>query len=207
MSVGPASRMRSTRPSRSASTCSAVVGLGRENRFALGAAIGTPAISTRARATRWTGTRIATFGSPAVTMSGMVGRFGRISVKRAGPKRQPEQSRARRNGGGKRRELADVCDVDDERVCRRALFGREDSGDGRFVLRVCAQSVDRLGRKRDELARPQGCGCLVDDIRIGPDTVHLQHSRNQGLGTWDLGLAHEEILSASVPSSSCTTRL
>ena len=42
MAVGPLSMIRSIRPSRSASTCSARVGEIRFDRFALGAAIGWP---------------------------------------------------------------------------------------------------------------------------------------------------------------------
>ena len=57
-----------------------MVGLGRENRFALGAATGTPAISINARATRCDGTRNATLGKPAVTGSGIAGFLGRIIV-------------------------------------------------------------------------------------------------------------------------------
>src|SRR5579875_3901042 len=53
--VGPASSSRSIRPARSASTCSAVVGLVWVKRLALGAAIGTPAARMSARATGWSG--------------------------------------------------------------------------------------------------------------------------------------------------------
>ena len=57
-----------------------MVGLGREKRLALGAAIGMPDISISARATRCDGTRTATLGKPAVTRSGIAGFFCRISV-------------------------------------------------------------------------------------------------------------------------------
>jgi hypothetical protein len=57
-----------------------MVGLGREKRLALGAAIGIPAVSINARATRCDGTRNATLGSPAVTRSGTSGFFCNTSV-------------------------------------------------------------------------------------------------------------------------------
>ena len=60
-SVGPPSTTMSIRSLRSAITCIASVGLGREKRFALGAAIGTPAADMRARATGLEGTRIALY--------------------------------------------------------------------------------------------------------------------------------------------------
>ena len=69
--VGPLSRIRSIRPSRSARTCSARVGESRFDRLALGAASGWPARSIRPRATGGSGTRSATVSRPAVTMSGI----------------------------------------------------------------------------------------------------------------------------------------
>ena len=72
------------RPSRSSSTCAADVGLGRENRLALGAAIGTPAAASSARATGWTGTLTATVSNPAVTSSGTTSDFGSTIVSGPG---------------------------------------------------------------------------------------------------------------------------
>ena len=77
----------SIRPSRSATTCAARVGLGRENRFALGAAIGMPAARSSACATGCEGTRIATDGNPAVTSSGTIRLFGNTRVSGPGQKR------------------------------------------------------------------------------------------------------------------------
>src|SRR5205814_1251969 len=74
--VGPPSNNRSIRPSRLRSTCSALVGEMRLDRFALGAAMGTPAAVNNDRATTFAGTRNATVAPPAVTMSGTHDRFG-----------------------------------------------------------------------------------------------------------------------------------
>ena len=71
------------RPSRSAFTCWAVVGLGRPDKLALGAAMGTPAARIRARAVLWSGMRTATVGSPAATWSGT--RLLRLKIRVRGP--------------------------------------------------------------------------------------------------------------------------
>ena len=62
---GPSSRIQSTRPCRSAATCSARVGLTRPDRFADGATSGSPTASISARAILWEGARRATVSSPA----------------------------------------------------------------------------------------------------------------------------------------------
>ncbi len=72
------------RPSRSSSTCAAVVGLGRPKELALGAAIGMPAAAISARATGCDGTRTPTSGRPAVTTSGTSGPRGSSSVSGPG---------------------------------------------------------------------------------------------------------------------------
>ena len=64
----------------SSSTCSAVVGLGRPLRLALGAAIGQPAARISLRASAFAGRRMPTVSSPALTASGMQSALGRISV-------------------------------------------------------------------------------------------------------------------------------
>ena len=69
-SIGPPSSTMSMRPFRSSSTCDARVGLGRENRLALGAAMGSRAAARSACATGWAGILIATVSSPAVTSRG-----------------------------------------------------------------------------------------------------------------------------------------
>src|SRR5271155_60544 len=62
------------------------------NRFALGAAMGTPAASIKLIATGCAGIRIPTAGNPAVTMSGMLGDFGSTSVNGPGQKRLASSS-------------------------------------------------------------------------------------------------------------------
>ena len=72
------------RPSMSSSTSCAVVQLGRPDRLALGAAMGTPASRMMASVTGWLGQRTATVSSPAVVSSGMMGRRFRIMVSGPG---------------------------------------------------------------------------------------------------------------------------
>ena len=93
VALPPPSTMMSMRPSRSASTWDARVGLGRENRFALGAATGRPARAISARAMGCEGTLIATVARPAVTSSGT--RDDRRSTIVSGPG-QKRTARARR---------------------------------------------------------------------------------------------------------------
>ena len=78
--------MRGILPSISSSTCAAVVGLGRPERFALGAAMGVCAAQISARATGCEGMRTATVSSPAVTSRGTRGDLGKISVMGPGQK-------------------------------------------------------------------------------------------------------------------------
>jgi hypothetical protein len=82
--VGPASSTSSMRPAKSAITWSAVVGLGRPNRFALGAAMGVALARISASATGCVGIRTATVGRPAVTRSGMQSALGSTSVSGPG---------------------------------------------------------------------------------------------------------------------------
>src|SRR2546430_495152 len=77
---GPPGRIGSTRPPRPRNTCPAVVGDSSAERLALGAATGTPAASSSARATGCAGTRTATVGPPAVTASGTAAAFASTSV-------------------------------------------------------------------------------------------------------------------------------
>ena len=70
----------------SSNTSRAVVGLGRPERLALGAAMGRPAASMSARATGCAGMRTATVASPAVTRRGTFSLFGKISVSGPGQK-------------------------------------------------------------------------------------------------------------------------
>ena len=80
----PPSTTAAMRPSRSASTWAAVVGLGEPERLADGAARDRPDSRMTARATGWDGIRTATVGRPALTSSGMRGPFGKIMVSGPG---------------------------------------------------------------------------------------------------------------------------
>ena len=84
--VAPPSTTASMRPSRSASTCAAVVGLVCPNVFALGAAKGTPVSRSNSSATGCDGIRTPTSGRPAVTASGMFAFRGSSSVSGPGQK-------------------------------------------------------------------------------------------------------------------------
>ena len=81
---GPPSRISGIRPSMSARTCCAVVGLGLPERFALGAAIGTPDFWIRSRAVLSEGIRTATVSSPAVTSYGTSSALLKINVRGPG---------------------------------------------------------------------------------------------------------------------------
>ena len=65
-------------------TWRAAVGESSVKRFALGAAIGTPATRINSSATGWAGMRRPTVGSPAVTISGIRACFGTTSVRGPG---------------------------------------------------------------------------------------------------------------------------
>ena len=77
-------RSAGIRPSISASTYAAFVGLGLPERLALGAASGTPAARMTAAAAGWTGMRTATVGSPAETPAGTRSLLGNIMVRGPG---------------------------------------------------------------------------------------------------------------------------
>ena len=67
-------------------TCAAVVGLGRPDRLAEGAAMGRAQARSMAAATGWLGMRTATVDSPAVTTSGRQGFLGHSTVSGPGQK-------------------------------------------------------------------------------------------------------------------------
>ena len=175
-----------------------MVGLGREKRLALGAATGTPAVSISARATRCAGTRTATLGRPAVTMSGTAGFFGRISVR--GPAQQASASAraAERHARGHQSQLPDVREVHDEGIGGGPLFRGEDLRHRHRIECVGAQAVHRLGGKRHERTGAQRGSRLLDGGRVGALGVNRQHARGDG---------HGSSIRALVPSTSAITRL
>eukprot|EP01139_Manchomonas_bermudensis_P005025 Amastigsp_a174555_19.p2 type:complete len:202 gc:universal Amastigsp_a174555_19:697-92(-) len=85
--------MHPTRVFKSTNACMAVVGEGRPDRFADGAATGTPASSMSRLAMGCDGMRTATDGWPAVTRSGTARDFGSRTVSGPGQKRSSTASR------------------------------------------------------------------------------------------------------------------
>ncbi len=118
--VGPPSRMQAMRPSRSASTCAAVVGLVCMKRLALGAAIGRSAALSIAWATGCAGTRTPTVSPPAATSAGMCARRGSTSVSGPGQKRCASCSAS----GGMSRATPASCDASARWTIRGSLSGR-----------------------------------------------------------------------------------
>ena len=154
-----------------ATTCAAVVGLGRPERFALGAATGTPARRIRSRATP-SGIRTATVSRPAVTREGTRDFFERTRVR----------------GPGQKRAMSFVAGAGTFRATFRSIvrsltwtitglscgpsLRREDLRDRLLVERVRPEAVDRLRREGDELAAPEprrrgaeGAGIHRMDVR------------------------------------------
>ncbi len=105
--VGPPSRMTSTAAPSWATTCAAVVGETRVKALALGAAMGTPARSMRARATGCAGTRTPTVSSPALTASEISLARGRTRVSGPG---QKAAARVRASAGTSR-ATRPTCDT------------------------------------------------------------------------------------------------
>ena len=92
----PPSSTASMRPSRSANTVRASVGLGRPLTFAEGAAMGRSTSRSRSRVTGWSGKRTAMVSSPAVTTSGTTALCRTIIV--SGPGQNSFASSAKHGG-------------------------------------------------------------------------------------------------------------
>ena len=82
--AAPPLRMQGMRPSISSTTADQLVGLGRPDRLADGAATGVPQAVRNAAATGCPGQRIPTVSSPAVTSSGRSRCLGTITVNGPG---------------------------------------------------------------------------------------------------------------------------
>jgi hypothetical protein len=65
-------------------------------------------------------------------------------------------------GVGHPAEIRGVGQVNDQRVEGRTGLDLEDAGDGAGIEGICAETVDRLGRKGDEGAVPEEPGPLGD---------------------------------------------
>ena len=153
--VGPPSTISGMRPPRLARTCSARVGLIRPLALAEGAASG--------RADRVEQVAHRRMGGRADRDRGEAGGDQR-GDRRAVAQRQDERQRARpvalapalRASSSKRGDfsgLADVADMDDQRIEARPALGLVDARDRLAIGRVGGEAVDGLGRHRDRLAR------------------------------------------------------
>ena len=164
--VGPPSRIRSTRPSRSASTCCAVVGETWPERLAEGATIGLPNAASSvardrmrpARAPRWCRGRRSQDRRP-----GSRAAFGSTSVSGPGQKAAASRSASHRTRASAPRRVG-VRHMRDQRVEARPALGGIKPRDRLAVGGIGAEAVDRLGRERDEAARGQ-------DARRGFDRI------------------------------------
>ncbi|ABA51112.1 hypothetical protein BURPS1710b_1002 [Burkholderia pseudomallei 1710b] len=95
--------------------------------------------------------------------------------ERAGPERVDQLLRV----GGQRFDpitgIAARREMDDHRMVRRPPFRRVDARDGGRVLRVGAEPVDGLGRKRDELARIEPRGRVLDGLGAREGSIVRRH--------------------------------
>jgi hypothetical protein len=123
--------------------------------LALGAAIGRSAAAMSARATSCAGTRTATEGIPAVTMSGIRSAFGRTTVSGPGQKRATSRRAASGHAATTVEQRRRFGEVDDQRIERRPVLDVEDARDGGVVGGVGAEAVDRLGGEGDDAAGAQ----------------------------------------------------
>ena len=136
----------------SASTCAAVVGLMRPERLALGAAMGSLAAASSARATGWTGARSAMVSRPALTRSAMAHPAARVSTSDSGPGQKASASVARRvvdDGVASASASPGTCTISG--LKRGRSLAANTLATARRVERIGAEPVDRLGRKGDDL--------------------------------------------------------
>ena len=147
--VGPPSRISGIRPSRLANTCAACVGDNCDDRFALGAANGTPASRSSATATPCAGTRTATVAPPGHGIRHF-GPLGQHQRQRPGPESLRQPRRGVRPSGGNSTHLRHLRHMHDQRIVGRPALGRKDPGHGRRVQGIRPQAVNRLGRKRHQ---------------------------------------------------------
>jgi hypothetical protein len=79
-----------------------------------------------------------------------------------GPERGNQSCGKRRYGDGKVVNLLCASDMHDQRMVRRPALGRKNFGNGRIVRCIGTQTVNRLGRKRDQLAGVDAPGGFSD---------------------------------------------
>ena len=105
-----------------------------------------------ARAMGLSGIRTPTVSNPAVNRSGTCGRFGKTSVSGPGQKTPRQPLGSLRPFPHQPARHLDRIHMDDQRARRRPAFRSVDLFYRRGIERVSAQSINRLGRKRDQLA-------------------------------------------------------
>ena len=151
------------RPSRSASTWAAEVGLTWPERLAEGATTGRRDGLEQAARQGCAGTRNATLASPARARSQtVVGGRGRDDERQGtGPEGASERERRLVEApfGASRLEARHMRD---QRIEFRPALRRVERGDGARVRRVGAEPVDGLGREGDEAAAAQEGRSLGD---------------------------------------------
>ena len=114
-----------------------------------------PNSARSARATGCDGTRTPTLSWPPVTTSDTRAARGRINV--SGPGQNAAASFAAPSGSSPTHcaSLRCVVQVDDHRMIGGTTLGGEDAAHRVGATGVGAETIDGLGRKRDELARTQ----------------------------------------------------
>ncbi len=166
MAHGPPSRASVAAAPVSASASARVVGLGRPDRLADGgddrpakAVQHRPGEGVRRRAN---GHRIQP-GAGEIANGGRIGER-RDDGQRAGPERLRELDSARveageAQGGGQ------VLDMGDQGIEARTPLGLEQPRNSGRIAGVGGETIDRLGRQDDELARRQGARGRLDVVQ------------------------------------------
>ena len=126
-------------------------------------------------ATGWPGTRTATVSWPPVMARSTAGARRSTSVSGPGQNFSASAIGGRRHRERPALERPRMLDVDDQRMRGRPALQLEDLADGVGIRRVGAESVDRFGRERDDLAFAQRLDRLVDLV-LGKSRGH--HAAN-----------------------------
>ncbi len=195
--VRPPSRTRSTRPSRSASTCAARSRARAREAIRAGRRHWHPA-GFHQRAGHAMRRHAHRHGRQA--RGDRIGHHGLLRQdqrQRPRPERQRQRARRRRNRRRHEAELPHVRDVHDEWIGGGPPLGLEDSLHGRRVERVGAEAIDRLGRERHQAAATNHVRRLRDHLRVGPLRIHRHHTRHHRMSSPS---------STPLPSSSSITR-
>ena len=165
--LGPASRMASIRPAKPAQTCSAVVGDRASERFALGAAIGTPAALNQRQGYRMPRHAHGHGRAAGRHDVGDTLMSGQHQCQRPGPEVGRQGSHHVRKVDGDAVQLRNVGDVNDQRVGAGPALGREDARDGVGIEGVGSQAVNGLGGQGHQPSGADQGSRLGDRPRVG----------------------------------------